>query len=118
MKPKGGYKRRPARPTPQSDEERSAALFRYAVQLFDKGDGRAVDWPMVSAMLIKAGFAAWDEAGRSERAMQVLRRIEVHLYDRQAGNNPDDGTDFTSRPKPKPPASPGPAPSLDHDLHR
>ncbi len=50
----------------------ATALHRYAVKLFDKEDGRAVDWPMVAAMLFKAGLSCWDEAGRSERAMQVL----------------------------------------------
>lgn len=120
VKTPGGYnKRRGRAPGPQTDEERSAAIFTYAVKLYDKGDGRAVDWPMVAAMLFKAGFAGLDEAKGTARAAQVLRRFEAHLYDRTVGN-PDDGTAYTSAQPLQPPAGPGagPAPGPDHDMHR
>lgn len=104
----GGYRPRARGPAPPEDP--AVLLHRYAVKLFDKGDGRAVDWPMVAAMLFKTGFACWDEAGRSNRAMQVLRRVEAHVYDRQAGNVPEHGTPYTTDPLPRPPV--GPAPEL------
>ena len=93
-------------------------MFAYAVKLYDKGDGRAVDWPMVAAMLFKAGFAGLDEAKGTARAAQVLRRVEAHLYDRTVGN-PDDGTAYTSALPARPQAGPASdhSPDLDHDMH-
>ena len=112
-----GKGRGPRRPAPQTDLEREAALHGYAVKLFDRGDGRAVDWPLVAASLFKAGFACLDEAKGDERARRVLRKIEGGAYNRLVGN-PDDGTAYTSDPLPRPPAGPGLVPAHDHDMQR
>ena len=55
------------------------------VDLFDKGDGHEADWPVMAQTVFAAAFSLLDEAKGDDRAMKVLRRVEVSLYERLAG---------------------------------
>ena len=67
------------------------ALVRaYTIKLFEKGDGRAVDWPVLAQLLFKVAFEVVGELPNDERMRKVLRRVEVGVYDRLVGNG-DDG---------------------------
>ena len=114
VKPHGGYRRRRTGPAPSDDP--ATALHRYAVKLFDKGDGRAVDWPKVAATLFKVAFACVDEARGDERAAKVVRRVHDGAYNRMAGTS-DSGMPYTSDPLPRPPAGPAPELGPEHDFH-
>lgn len=71
------------------------ALHRYAVTLFDQGDGRAVDWPKMAEALFKVAFTCLDEAGTDDRASKVVRRVHGGAYNRLVGNA-DSGLPYTS----------------------
>lgn len=104
---------------PSTAEERETTLRDYAIKLYDKGDGRAVDWAKVAETLMKVGFSCIDELPPTDdRAQQVVRRVHGGAYNRMAGT-PDDGTPYTADRAERPPFSPGgPAPEHDFDLRR
>lgn len=104
---------------PSTAEERETALRDYAIKLYDKGDGRGVDWAKVAETLMKVGFSCIDELPpNDDRAQQVVRRTHGGAYNRMAGT-PDDGTPYTADRPERPPFNPaGPAPDYDFDLRR
>ena len=93
----------------------ATAVHRFAVGLFDKSDGRAVDWPRVAIALFTAGLACADEALADPNMQTVLRRIHDAAYTRMAGSS-DSGTPFVPPAIENPPLTPGLAPH--HDLNR
>lgn len=61
----------------------------FAVDLFDRREGHAADWPLVAETLFRAAFAALDEARADQRTVSVLRRVHAGAYDRIVGNVTD-----------------------------
>jgi hypothetical protein len=47
-----------------------------AIELFDRGEGEAANWPLVAETLFKAAFEALDKS--------LLRRVNAGSYDRLA----------------------------------
>ena len=114
MKPPGGHRRRPPRKV--QNEDPATLLHRYAVSLFDKGDGRAIDWPRAAIALFTAGLTCIDETRDTKDGQTVLRRVHDAAYTRLAGSQ-DSGTPFAPDRPEAPPLTPGAVPHSDLDFH-
>lgn len=81
------------------------------IDLFDREDGKAADWPLIADTLLRAAFAALDEAPGNATAESLLRRVHEAAYDRlvkndhdgvgpsgMADNTPRNGSDSTPAP--------------------
>jgi hypothetical protein len=88
---KGRAARTPEKP---ADADSGAAFVRkFAIELFDRGEGEAANWPLIAETLFKAAFealsrrtaqAAWRSCGASARGlMSVWRLILLQVKSRR-----------------------------------
>lgn len=105
---------------PETNAERLVALRDYAIKLYDKGDGRGVDWSQVGALCFGAGFSCLKELPPDDQGLHtVARRAHDAAYGLMTGS-PDSATPYTADRPERPPFSPDPEPrpGYDHDLRR
>ena len=79
--------RTPAAP-PASAKEGAAHVRKFMVELFDRKDGRAVDWKMIAGTLFLAGFDVLDELPADQKAA-LIWRVHERSYVPATG---DDGS--------------------------
>lgn len=89
MKRSGKGRGKTPKQRPSTVEEGAAWLRAYTIAMFDQGDGRGVDWPVIAQTAFAAAFSVLDEAKGDDRAMKVLRRVEISLYERLAQTHDD-----------------------------
>ena len=89
MRKRRGYTPRAAQ-KPADAESGAAAVRKFVIDLFDRKDGKAADWPLLADALFRAAFAALDEAPGDPRRESLLRRVHAGAYNRLVGNE-DDG---------------------------
>ena len=70
-------------------------LRAYAIQIYDRGDGRGVDWSQVAALCFGAGFSCLKELPPTTRACTAWRRAHDAAYSLMTGS-PDSGTPYTA----------------------
>jgi hypothetical protein len=77
---KGRAARTPKKP---ADADSGAAFVRkFAIELFDRGEGEAANWPLIAETLFKAAFEALDRSPDDGSRVSLLRRINTGSYDR------------------------------------
>ena len=87
--------RAPARP---ADAAAGAGLVRlFAVQLFDQGDGRGVNWRVIAEILFKAGFGVLDELPEREKEA-FAKCVHAGAYARMTGDKEGQGMPPVNRP--------------------
>lgn len=106
-----GYTSRPIQ-KPADAEGGAAAVRKFVIDLFDREDGKAADWPLIADALFRTAFGALDEAPHDPRTEKLLRRVHAGSYNRLVGNENDSETaakrqgEPSIKPDPKPPLSP------------
>ncbi|MCZ0963496.1 hypothetical protein [Paracoccus benzoatiresistens] len=61
------------------------------IGLFDRQDGAAADWALISETLFTAAFEAIEAVPDETRRLALLRRVHEGSYNRLVGNKDDDG---------------------------
>lgn len=89
MARKRPYVSRGTAPKPADAESGAAAVRKYMIDLFDREDGRAADWPLIADTLLRAAFAALDEVPGNATAESLLRRVHEGAYNRLVKNDHD-----------------------------
>lgn len=75
-----------------TDAATGAGLVRkFMIDLYDREDGRAVDWPLIADALFRAAFDTLDEAPDDPRRAHLLRRVHEGAYNRLVQNEDADG---------------------------
>jgi len=77
--------RQPAGP-PEDADVGAAWTQSLLVEAFDRQDGTGADWPLMLESLFRFGFRSIDRHLQGPAREKLLRRIEVSLYNRLAGN--------------------------------
>jgi hypothetical protein len=73
------------RPQKAADAEVGALVVRkFAIELFDREEGEAANWPLIADTLFKAAFDALDRAPDDASRVAPLRRVSAGSYDRLA----------------------------------
>lgn len=90
-------------PVPPENAEAGAGLVRqYVVQLYDRRDGKGVNWGLVTATLFKAAFEELDRLPERQR-MALGGRVHAAAYPRMVGETEGEGRGVTNSPPPPPP---------------
>lgn len=58
------------------------------LNLYDREDGKAADWPLIAETLLREAYHALDQTPAEPRSLMLLRQIHSESYDRLAGNRP------------------------------
>lgn len=75
-----------------ANEIDGAAYVRdYLIQLYDRKDGEAADWPLIAQTLFKAAFSTLDRVSGEKERLAILRRVEAGAYNRLCPPLVDDG---------------------------
>jgi hypothetical protein len=70
-------------PKKPADAEAGAVLVRkFAIKLFDRGEGEAANWKLIAETLFKAAFDALDRSPEDASRVALLRRVNTASYDR------------------------------------
>ncbi len=64
-------------------------MRKFMVDLFDREDGRAADWPLIADALLRAAFSVLDEIPNDRRTESLLRRVHAGAYNRLVQNEDD-----------------------------
>ncbi len=62
---------------------------KFMIQLFDREDGKAADWPLIAETLLAVAFDALDQSPHDPRVLTLLRRISAGSYNRLADGPAD-----------------------------
>lgn len=109
-----GYTPRAAQ-KPADAETGAAVVRKFVLELFDRKDGKAADWPLLADTLFRAAFDALDEAPGDPRRESLLRRVHAGAYNRLVGNDDDDSAEPAAKGQGAPATglNPKPVPSSD-----
>src|SRR5580704_7436659 len=76
-------------PKKPADSKAGAALVRkFAIKLFDRGEGEAANWKLIAETLFKAAFDALDRSPDDASRVELLRRVHTGSYDRLTADDP------------------------------
>jgi hypothetical protein len=76
-------RRSPAkRPPPATPEEGAAYVRKFMLELFDRKDGEAADWPLIARTLFVAAFDVADRLPKDNARHALLRRVHEGSYNR------------------------------------
>ena len=68
---------------PPADAKAAAPFVRsYMIDLFEKEDGAAADWSLISETLFRAAFEAVETIPDDARRLSLLRRVHEGSYSR------------------------------------
>jgi len=66
----------------QGTEDGALMVRKFMIDLFDREDGRAANWPLIAETLFKVAFEALDEVPADAMPEQLLRRVHDGVYSR------------------------------------
>lgn len=73
--------------TRPADAKAAAPFVRsYMIGLFEKEDGAAADWSLISETLFRAAFEAVETIPDGARRLSLLRRVHEGSYSRLTGS--------------------------------
>jgi hypothetical protein len=73
----------PRAPKKPADAAAGAMFVRkFAIELFDRDEGEAANWPLIAETLFKAAFDALDRSPDDASRALLLRRVNAGSYDR------------------------------------
>jgi hypothetical protein len=86
MGKRGGYPRKAKMKKP--NDAAGGALFvrQYMIDLFERPDGAAADWPLIAETLLLEAFHALDKKPGDPRVLELLRLAGEGAYSRQTAN--------------------------------